>query len=34
MKHMLTLVRTGDNNAIFRLGAADAGKILLDSIID
>ena len=32
MKHMLTLVRTGDNNAIFRLNSVGAGKILLDSI--
>ena len=32
MKQTLTLTRDQDNNAIFRLGAVDAGKIRLDKI--
>ena len=32
MKHMLTLVRTSNDNAIFRLAAAGEGKVILESI--
>jgi len=31
-KHQLTLVRTGDNDAIFRAAAADAGKVVLTKL--
>lgn len=32
MKHQLTLERTGDDNAIFRDGGVDAGKITLNKV--
>jgi len=31
-KHQLTLVRKGDNDAIFRAAAADAGKVVLSKL--
>ena len=31
-KHQLTLVRKGDNDAIFRNNAADAGKVVLSKL--
>jgi len=31
-KHQLTLVRMGDNDAIFRAAAADAGKVVLSKL--
>jgi len=31
-KHQLTLVRKGDNDAIFRASAADAGKVVLTKL--
>jgi len=31
-KHQVTLVRKGDNDAIFRAAAADAGKVVLSKL--
>jgi len=31
-KHQLSLVRKGDNDAIFRAAAADAGKVVLTTL--
>ena len=31
-KHQLTLVKKGDNDAIFRAAAADAGKVVLSKL--
>jgi len=32
LKHMLTLIRKSDNDAIFRANAVDAGKVTIDKI--